>query len=142
MELEVKVEKEGKWWLSEVPYLDIMTQGKTKKEALEMIQDAVLELFFDTFGELLPKDFYVTLTEFRNTLIGLSTNYPSLLFALSLRRQRQKSLSTVRQTAKRLGYRSFRSYAKYESGKHLPSLIQFEKLVQAANPDHRPIILR
>ncbi|NGX45352.1 MAG: hypothetical protein K940chlam2_00501 [Chlamydiae bacterium] len=37
MELEGKVFKEGEWWLNEVPSLNLMTQGKTKQNALEMI---------------------------------------------------------------------------------------------------------
>ncbi|MFA5904397.1 MAG: helix-turn-helix transcriptional regulator [Desulfobacula sp.] len=31
--------KDGKFWLAEIPILDLMTQGRTKKEAYEMIAD-------------------------------------------------------------------------------------------------------
>jgi hypothetical protein len=33
MELQGHVWKEGKFWLIEVPALDVMTQGKTKEDA-------------------------------------------------------------------------------------------------------------
>jgi len=41
MEFEGKVWKDGKFWLVEVPALNVMTQGTTKKEVLEMAQDAL-----------------------------------------------------------------------------------------------------
>ncbi len=44
MEMEGKIWKDGKFWLVEVPALDAMTQGKTRKEALEMVEDLVLEM--------------------------------------------------------------------------------------------------
>jgi predicted RNase H-like HicB family nuclease len=47
MELEGRVWKDenSSWWLAEVSFLDVMTQGKTKKKALEMLEDAILELY-------------------------------------------------------------------------------------------------
>ncbi len=44
MELQGKVWKDGKFWLVEIPSLDVMTQGKSKKDALRMIEDAVAGL--------------------------------------------------------------------------------------------------
>jgi predicted RNase H-like HicB family nuclease len=43
------------WWLIEVPFLDLMTQGRTRKEALMMIQNAIMELLKDSYADLLPK---------------------------------------------------------------------------------------
>jgi len=34
-----KVYKDGKFWLAEIPILDAMTQGHTRKEAFEMVAD-------------------------------------------------------------------------------------------------------
>ncbi|MBP1661594.1 MAG: hypothetical protein H6P95_2786 [Candidatus Aminicenantes bacterium] len=39
-----KVFRVGKSWAIEIPILDIATQGRTKKEAYEMIADAVESL--------------------------------------------------------------------------------------------------
>jgi predicted RNase H-like HicB family nuclease len=41
MKLTGKLFKDGKFWLIEVPILDVMTQGHTRKEAFEMIADAI-----------------------------------------------------------------------------------------------------
>lgn len=39
MRFEGKISKDGRFWLAEIPLLDAMTQGRTRKEALEMIAD-------------------------------------------------------------------------------------------------------
>ena len=39
MRFSGKVYKDGKYWLAEIPILDLMTQGRTKKEAYEMVVD-------------------------------------------------------------------------------------------------------
>jgi len=39
MRLEGKLTRDGRFWLAEIPLLDAMTQGRTRKEALEMIGD-------------------------------------------------------------------------------------------------------
>ena len=36
--------KDGKFWLAEIPILDLMTQGRTKKEAYEMVADMLESL--------------------------------------------------------------------------------------------------
>lgn len=42
-----RVYKDGKFWLIEIPLLDAMTQGHTRKEALEMAQDLLETLVND-----------------------------------------------------------------------------------------------
>jgi len=39
MRFSGKIYKDGKFWLAEIPILDLMTQGRTKKEAYEMVAD-------------------------------------------------------------------------------------------------------
>jgi predicted RNase H-like HicB family nuclease len=39
MRLEGKVFRDGRFWLAEIPLLDAMTQGRTRKEALAMAAD-------------------------------------------------------------------------------------------------------
>ena len=50
IELKGKVWKDpdSSWWLIEISFLDVMTQGKTRKNALEMIEDTVMELLKDS----------------------------------------------------------------------------------------------
>ena len=39
MRFEGTITRDGRFWLAEIPVLDAMTQGRTRKEALEMIAD-------------------------------------------------------------------------------------------------------
>ena len=95
MEFEGKVWKDGKFWLVEVPALNVMTQGKTKKESLEMTEDSILGLIECYFESEMDKDFSVSIDDQKNGVIGASSSNTKLLLALSLRRQRGKSGSTV-----------------------------------------------
>ena len=44
MRFSGSIYKDGKFWLAEIPILDLMTQGKTKKEAYEMVADMLESL--------------------------------------------------------------------------------------------------
>ena len=44
MRFSGKIYKDGKFWLAEIPILDLMTQGRTKKEAYEMVADMLESL--------------------------------------------------------------------------------------------------
>ena len=39
MRFEGTITHEGRFWLAEIPLLDALTQGRTRKEALEMVPD-------------------------------------------------------------------------------------------------------
>src|ERR1700722_10592025 len=134
MEFEGKVWKDGKFWLIEVPALNVMTQGTTKKEALEMAQDNVFGLIECYFESEISKNFAVTVNEYKEGIIGITATDTKLLLALSLRRQREKSGSTVREASERLGSKSPNAYAQYEKGRTNISLDQYERLLNAANP--------
>ena len=123
MEFEGKVWKDGKFWLVEVPALNVMTQGKTKKESLEMTEDSILGLIECYFESEMDKDFSVSIDDQKNGVIGVSSSNTKLLLALSLRRQREKSGSTVREASERLGSNSPNAYAQYEKGRTNISLV-------------------
>lgn len=111
-----------------------MTQGKTRKEALVMIEDLVLEMSKCYFNREENKNFAVTIIDRKKDVIGVVANDNKLLLALSLRRQREKSGSTVREASERLGSKSHNAYAQYERGKTSISLDKYEDLLMAANP--------
>lgn len=140
MELEGKVWKSKQHWLVEVPSLDVMTQGKTKEEALFMIKDAVEELIYSYFPTQVKKGFEVTVSNYKKGVIGISSVEGKLLLSLVLKRQREKSRTSVREAASRLGSESPNAYAQYERGKINISLDKFEELLQAANPQHHSLL--
>lgn len=137
MELEGKIWKNKKHWLVEVPSLNMMTQGETRKEALFMIKDAIMEYMKYYFGSEI-EGFELNVNDYKKSNIGISANNTKLLLALSLRKQREKSSSTIREVSERLGSKSPNSYAQYEKGKTRISLDQYERLLSAANPNKPP----
>jgi len=143
MELEGKVwkDQESSWWLIEISFLDVMTQGKTRKRAFEMIKDAVLELLRDAYENQIGKDFKLTVNLYEDGVIGMGATDEKLLFALGLRRQRLRSGSSIRDVSKRLKSKSPNAYARYERAQVRPSLEKYAELMQAANPGRRPLLL-
>lgn len=133
MELEGKIWKNKNHWLVKVSSLNIMTQGETREEALLMIKDAIME-YMKYYFELELKEFELTVNDYKKSIIGITANNNKLLLALSLRKQREKSGTTVREASERLGSKSPNLYAQYEKGKTRISLDQYERLIQAVNP--------
>ncbi len=120
--------KEGKYWVITVPSLEITTQGKSKKDALRMMADAV-ECHVDK-SHFKAK---ATLCE-KSSNFTLSSNDEPELIALFLKRQRQINHLTIREVAKKLGYTSPSAYSQYESGKHIPGLDKISKFISVMNP--------
>jgi predicted RNase H-like HicB family nuclease len=143
MELEGKVWKDetSSWWLVEVSFLDVMTQGKTWKEAIEMIEDAVLELIKDAYEDSLERGFKLSVNLYEDGIFGIGASDDKLLFALGLKRQRTKSGSTIREVARRLKSKSPNAYARYERAEVKPSIEKYAELLHAVNPARRPLLL-
>jgi len=133
MELEGNIWKSGKFWLVEVPAVEVMTQGSSKKEALMMIADALEGLVSCYFSDA-SKEFQVFVQEYKKGILGISSSNNSLMLAFSLKRQREASKSTIREVSERLGSNSPNAYARYEKGRARISLDQYERLLQAVNP--------
>ena len=143
MELEGKVWKDpdSSWWLVEIPFLDVMTQGKTRKEALAMIKDAVMELLKDSYESFLDEHFILTVNRYEDGVIGLGASDDKVLFALGLKRQRLRSGSTIRDVSRRLKSKSPNAYARYERAQTRPSIEKYAELLHAANPSRRPLLV-
>lgn len=138
MEFVGKIWKDGNFWLVEVPVIDVCTQGRTRKEALIMIEDAILELLKSYFPDL--NDFSLEIVDHAKNEIGIKASQSNIMLSFSLMRQREISKSTVRDVAKRLGSKSPNSYAQYERGRMRMTLDQYERLLGAVNPE-RPASL-
>ena len=74
-------------------------------------------------------------------VIGIGASDAKLLFALGLKRQREKSSSTIRDVSERLNSKSPNAYARYERAQVRPSLDKYAQLMHAANPLRRPLLL-
>lgn len=89
MELEGKVWKDGRFWVIEVPCLNVSTQGKTKKEAFLMIEDAVFELMKSYFGKR-SNDFKISINKYEDGKFGLTSSDNKLLLSFLFIRQREE----------------------------------------------------
>jgi hypothetical protein len=122
MRFSGRVWKEGRWWLVEVPALEIMTQGSTRREALEMIADAIE-------GHVDRPGFEVRVFAGAGGEIEVGSDDVAVLTALYLRRRRQASGLTLVEVARRMGARSHNAYARYEQGKAVPTIEKLAELL-------------
>jgi len=81
--LEGTVKKSKEYWLVEVPAIDLMTQGKTRGEALDMIIDAV-ETLVDKPG------FKVGIHDRRKNVIGVWSDDAQAFMDLMLERGKKR----------------------------------------------------
>ncbi len=119
MRFKGRIWRDGRFWLAEVPFLDVLTQGRTKKEAYEMIRDAI-EALVD------QEEFAAQVIPGKGESFEVFSQDVRSLIALMLKRQRQASGLSLSEVAEKLQQNSKTAYARYEQGKSLPTV---EKLV-------------
>ena len=126
-------EKRSKVWLIEVPLLDVMTQGTSKRNAIRMIADAI-ESLIDRRG------FKVNVRPLNGAAFTVGANQESVLIALMLKRQREAHRLTLMDVARRLKSKSPNAYARYEQGKSVPTVEKLDQLMKAIDPAFEPIL--
>jgi hypothetical protein len=135
MRFEGRVWKDqgSRYWLAEVPLLDVMTQGTSKSNAYKMIADAIQSLI-DKEG------FRVNARLVGGESFTVGANQETLLIALMLKRQREAHRLTLQEVAHRLGQKSANAYARYEQGKTVPTVEKLSQLMRAIDPGLEPIL--
>jgi hypothetical protein len=134
MRFKGRVFKSGKFWAIEIPILDVVTQGRTKKEAYEMIADAVESLAN-------RKGFKVRLYGMRGGEFEIGASDQGALAALLLRRARLRAGLSLEEVAARLGSRSLNSYARYEQGRSVPSIEKLTELFSAVARNREFVVM-
>jgi DNA-binding XRE family transcriptional regulator len=127
MRLSGRIWKDGKFWLSEVPMLDAMTQGRSETEALRMMADLV-----ETMAD--KKGLRVHVFPGVRGTFEIGSEDAAALVAVMLRRQREKHGVSLAQVARRLGSRSKTAYARYEQGRSVPTVEKLFELLAAVAP--------
>ena len=128
MRFQGSVYRDGRFWLAEIPILDTMTQGYTRKEALSMVED-LLETLANHPG------FSVEVHPGKQGSFEVSSTDTRTMTSLLLRRQRERSGLSLAEVAERLGAKSRNTYARYERGTSAPSLEKLSQLLHAVSPD-------
>ncbi len=120
--------KSGRYWAIEVPILGVFTQGRTKKEALEMIADAIESL-------VNKEGFKVEVYPGKGEYFEVYSQDLPAMIAFLLRRQRVRHGLSLAEVAHRLGSKSQNTYARYEQGKSVPTIEKFSQLLSAVSPE-------
>ncbi len=127
MRFEGRVFKVARYWAVEVPILGVVTQGRTKKDALVMIADAVESL-------VNREGFRVEVFPTKEDYFELGSSDQAALTALLLKRQRTLAGLSLADVAHRLGSSSPNTYARYEQGRAVPTMAQLSRLLAAVAP--------
>ncbi len=115
-------------WAVEVPILEVVSQGRTKKDALAMIADAI-ESLANRPG------FKLEVFPGGGEYFEVGSEDLATLTALLLRRARQRSGLTLSEVANRLGVASINAYARYEQGRSVPTVQKLSQLFAAVSAD-------
>ena len=132
MKINGVILKSGKFWIADIPFLDLIIQSKTKKEIPLMVADAIDLLINDP-------NFSVSI-DIEGNEIYIKSNNLKKLIALILKRLRLKNRLRLEDVAKKLSAKSINEYAQYEQAKHLPSLDKLDELLKAIDPTLESII--
>ncbi|MCA9944605.1 MAG: helix-turn-helix transcriptional regulator [Anaerolineales bacterium] len=120
--------QDGEYWLAEIPILDVMTQGFSQEDAVEMVADLV-----ESMANI--EGFQVDVFLSPNGAFEVGSTDPKPLISLLLQRKRELSGLTLAQAAERLGASSRNAYARYEQGRTVPSIAKLNELLRAISPD-------
>jgi predicted RNase H-like HicB family nuclease len=123
-----RIIKSGRYWAIEVPILGVVTQGRTKKEAYEMIADAIESL-------VNKEGFKVDVYPGKGEYFEVYSQDLAAMIAFLLRRQRVRHGLSLAEVAGRLGSKSLNTYARYEQGKSVPTVEKFSQLLSAVSPE-------
>ena len=123
-----RIIKSGRYWAIEVPILGVFTQGRTKKEAYEMIADAIESL-------VNKEEFKVEVYPGKGEYFEVYSQDLPAMIAFLLRRQRVRHGLSLAEVADRLGGKSLNTYARYEQGKSVPTIEKFSQLLSAVSPE-------
>ena len=134
MRFSGKIYKDGKFWLAEIPILNVMTQGHSRKETFEMVADLI-----ETMAN--KEGFHVTVYSSRHEYFEIGSESTRTLVSILLQRKRELSGLSLAQAAKKLGASSRNAFARYERGKSIPSVEKLNELLHAVSP-RQDIVLK
>ena len=133
MRFSGRVWKDRSHWLAEVPLFEAVTQGRSRREALEMIEDWFVSM-------VNRPGFAVEAMPTGQDEFEVTSNDLKSMISLLLQRLRQESGLSLADAAERLGARSRNAYARYERGDSVPTIEKLDQLLKAISPD-RDVVL-
>lgn len=122
-------------WAVEISAIGGHTQGRSRKEALEMAADLVEEMVKENFDR--PR-FKATATDYPaagDDAILIESNDPAIVAAFVLKYQRESHGLSLADVRKRLGSSSRTIYYRCERGMSVPTIGRYYELLAAVAPE-------
>lgn len=116
--------KDGNFWISEIPFISLMDQGKTKASSLKMIKSAIEELMKES-------KLKCEIVDIGSGRFVLSSKDVKLLTCFVLKRIREAQGLSMREVATKLGLKSHTEYARHESGLTAMTVETFNRYIEA-----------
>ena len=133
MRFSGRVYRDGSWWLAEVPVFEAATQGRTRREALEMMED--------WFATMVNEPGFSAETHVeQGDHFEISASDLGAVISLLLQRQRQRSGLTLAEVAEKLGVNSRNAYSRYERGESVPTIEKLDQLLRAVSADRDLVV--
>ncbi len=133
MRFEGRLTREGKFWLAEVPVLGVMTQGRSRSHAHEMIRDAIETLLFDQRPG-------IRVHPGEGNRFEISSESTGAMIALALCNNRSRGELSLSEMSRRLGRSSRNAFARYENGETVPTITKLEELFRAVDPKRELVL--
>ncbi len=124
MKLQGKYYKDGHFWISEIPFISLMDQGKSKSESLRMIKSSVEELMSEV-------SLKCEIEDLGDGEFVLASEDVKLLTCFVLRRLREAHGLSIRAVGAKLGLKSHTEYARHESGQTAMTMETFNRYIEA-----------
>lgn len=123
MKLQGTYYKDGKFWITEIPFISLMDQGKSKAESLKMIKSSIEELMSEV-------NLKCEIEDLGNGEFVVSSNNVKLLTCFVLRRLRESQGLSIRDVGSKLGLKSHTEYARHESGSTAMTFETFNRYIE------------
>ena len=121
--------EDGPWWSAEVAAIGAFTQGRSRKDAADMLTD-LIETMVDRPG------FKVSVKPLgEGGGVIVEANEPGRLIAQVLKYQREVHKLSLADVARLLGATSRNAYARYEQGQAVPSIDKMYELLRVVAPE-------
>jgi len=132
MKIQGTITKDSKseYWIVEIPFLCLHTQGMSRKDALHMAKDSV--------EELLDHQTKVSVTEATDDYFHVGAQDTALLVAAAIK---QRKGTSYREASLKIGSQSPNAVAQYALGKVSPGLDKLEELIQKLEDRDTEIVI-
>ena len=128
---------DAKMWLIEIPILNLMAQGKSKKDAFKMIKNVTSELIRDLPTDV-SKGYVLKTEEFEEGKFGLTCSIPIILIAIIVRRQREGAGLRQKRTKADAVLPMYTD--NIETGRSACSILKFVEILEFLNPKQKLVL--